>query len=320
MLRAFRWNLRVLSYISLVVGAFLIYNTIAVSVVRRRPEIGVLRALGASRRWVFWLFLCEALLFGLAGSLAGIALGRLMAEGAVGLIAETVNSLYVSSRPAAIAIGWPAVATAHDRGHSGGAGSRRWRPRVKPCRWLRWKRWARGAHEHHARTHAAPESDLGRTASRLSRSPISQVGPVDGKPIAGYAATLLAIAAMALAAPAVVTGLAARDAKRRAVIVRPGRHAGRARTGGLAGANVRDRGGPRDSRCHDGQRRHHGGKFSRNRHRLAQYAIARRPVCGAGRQGWSGRTSRAFGGSARRRFVAPGRRGRGRFSCARIRI
>ena len=40
MLRAFRWNLRVLGYISLVVGAFLIYNTIAVSVVRRRAEIG----------------------------------------------------------------------------------------------------------------------------------------------------------------------------------------------------------------------------------------------------------------------------------------
>src|SRR5260370_1378245 len=36
MLAAFRWNLRLLSYISLVVGAFLIYNTISVSVVRRR--------------------------------------------------------------------------------------------------------------------------------------------------------------------------------------------------------------------------------------------------------------------------------------------
>ncbi len=46
MLRAFRWNLRVLSYISLVVGAFLIYNTISVSVVRRRAEIGILRAIG----------------------------------------------------------------------------------------------------------------------------------------------------------------------------------------------------------------------------------------------------------------------------------
>ena len=48
MLRAFRWNLRILSYISLLVGAFLIYNTIAVSVVRRRTEIGILRAVGTS--------------------------------------------------------------------------------------------------------------------------------------------------------------------------------------------------------------------------------------------------------------------------------
>src|SRR5207253_6614950 len=112
MLAAFRWNLRLLSYSSLVVEAFLIYNTISVSVVRRRPEIGILRALGAGRRWILWLFLGESLLFGLVGSLAGIALGRLMAEAAVGLIAQTVNSLYVSSRPAAVALGAPAVAMA----------------------------------------------------------------------------------------------------------------------------------------------------------------------------------------------------------------
>ena len=46
MLRAFRWNLRVLSYISLVVGAFLIYNTISISVVRRRGGIGMLARSG----------------------------------------------------------------------------------------------------------------------------------------------------------------------------------------------------------------------------------------------------------------------------------
>src|SRR5260370_2484367 len=44
--RPLRWNLRVLSYISLVVGAFLIYNTISVSVVRRPAAIGILRAIG----------------------------------------------------------------------------------------------------------------------------------------------------------------------------------------------------------------------------------------------------------------------------------
>ena len=102
MLRAFRWNLRVLSYISLVVGAFLIYNTISISVVRRRPEIGILRAIGAARVHIFFLFLAEALLVGIAGSALGVALGRAMAEGLVGLIAQTVNALYTSSRPAAI--------------------------------------------------------------------------------------------------------------------------------------------------------------------------------------------------------------------------
>ena len=60
MLSAFRWNLRILSYVALVVGAFLIFNTISVSVVRRRPEIGIVRALGASRSAVLRRFLGEA--------------------------------------------------------------------------------------------------------------------------------------------------------------------------------------------------------------------------------------------------------------------
>ncbi|MBV8709052.1 MAG: ABC transporter permease, partial [Acidobacteriaceae bacterium] len=41
MLSAFRWNLHVLSYIALLVGGFLIYNTLSISVVRRRSEIGI---------------------------------------------------------------------------------------------------------------------------------------------------------------------------------------------------------------------------------------------------------------------------------------
>ncbi|MBI3666650.1 MAG: ABC transporter permease [Acidobacteria bacterium] len=102
MLSAFRWNLRVLSYISLVVGAFLIYNTIGISVVRRRTEIGVMRALGATRAGVMSAFLAEAAFFGAAGSVLGLGVGRLMAQGAVELLAATVQALYVSSRPAPI--------------------------------------------------------------------------------------------------------------------------------------------------------------------------------------------------------------------------
>ena len=106
MLDAFRWNLRVLSYIALIVGAFLIYNTISVSVVRRRVEIGVVRALGATKGSVLAAFLGEAACFGAVGGALGIALGRLLAAGAVGMVSATVDSLYVSSRPAPVAITW----------------------------------------------------------------------------------------------------------------------------------------------------------------------------------------------------------------------
>ncbi len=107
MLAAFRWNLRVLSYIALVVGAFLIYNTISVSVVRRRTEIGILRSLGTTRGGVLLAFLGEAACFGLLGAALGLAFGRILAESAVQLVSITVESLYVSSRPGAIELTWP---------------------------------------------------------------------------------------------------------------------------------------------------------------------------------------------------------------------
>src|SRR4029077_12412874 len=112
MLAAFRWNLKLLSYIALVVGAFLIYNTISVSVVRRRAEIGIVRALGASRGTVLAAFIGEAASLGLIGSLIGLPLGRVMASGAVKLMSATVEALYVSSRPGAIALGADSIALA----------------------------------------------------------------------------------------------------------------------------------------------------------------------------------------------------------------
>lgn len=102
MLSAFRWNLRILSCIALLVGAFLIYNTISISVVRRRAEIGILRALGASKQLIFAAFVFESALFAILGSAIGIVLGRFMAIGAVRLVGATVQALYVSSVPAAI--------------------------------------------------------------------------------------------------------------------------------------------------------------------------------------------------------------------------
>jgi putative ABC transport system permease protein len=96
MLASFELNLGALSLFSLLVGMFLIYNTVAASVVRRRVETGILRALGATRFEVQCLFLGEALIFGVAGVLLGIVGGTLLARFLLGReIARVISTLYM---------------------------------------------------------------------------------------------------------------------------------------------------------------------------------------------------------------------------------
>jgi len=202
MLRAFRWNLRVLSYISLVVGAFLIYNTISVSVVRRRAEIGILRALGASRAALLGLFLAEALVLGLAGAALGVGLGRLLAGGAVGMIAGTVNALYTTSRPAPVELTFAEVWIGMGAGAVvallSALAPAREAIEVPPTEAM-----SRGAHEHRARLRWRRGLGWSLVLAALAAA-ASQAAPLDGKPVGGYLAALLAVGATALAAPAVV--------------------------------------------------------------------------------------------------------------------
>ena len=94
MILAFQWNLTALSLLALVVGMFLIYQTMTFSVVQRRPLIGSLRALGVTRAEVFALVMSEALVIGVVGTLAGLALGLVMAQGLLRLVTRTINDLY----------------------------------------------------------------------------------------------------------------------------------------------------------------------------------------------------------------------------------
>lgn len=94
MTRAFRTNLTALSLLALVVGMFLIYNTMTFSVVQRRGLLGRLRAVGITRRELFALVLGEALVLGIVGTVAGLLLGIILGRGLVGLITQTLNDLY----------------------------------------------------------------------------------------------------------------------------------------------------------------------------------------------------------------------------------
>jgi putative ABC transport system permease protein len=205
MLRAFRWNLQVLSYIGLVVGAFLIYNTISVSVVRRRPEIGILRAFGAARKTVLAIFLSEAILFGAAGAALGLLIGRVLAESMVALISQTVRSLYTSSAPSPIHLGATEIALAFAAGLSVAMLSA-WAPAREAMRITPVEAMGRGSREVRARLHVQRKLWFAAGLSALAWL-ASLAGPIDGRPILGYCAALLCVAAAAFAAPALVAGV-----------------------------------------------------------------------------------------------------------------
>ncbi|KAM3098331.1 ABC transporter permease [Phormidesmis sp. 146-12] len=94
MTAAFELNLTALSLLALVVGMFLIYNTVTFSVIQRRPIFGILRCIGVTQGQLFTLILGEAAIFSTIGSLLGVALGIVLGRSIVGLITQTINDFY----------------------------------------------------------------------------------------------------------------------------------------------------------------------------------------------------------------------------------
>jgi putative ABC transport system permease protein len=84
----FRMALLAFGGIALFVGAFVIANTLSITIAQRVREFATLRTLGASRRQVLGSVILEALVIGLVASVAGLFLGLLLARG--------LNSLFVS--------------------------------------------------------------------------------------------------------------------------------------------------------------------------------------------------------------------------------
>lgn len=79
---------------ALIIGLFLVYNALAVSVTERRHDIGVLRAVGATRGQVAGLFALEAGLLGLAGSAVGVPLGLGLVYVALQPLQDTLRDVF----------------------------------------------------------------------------------------------------------------------------------------------------------------------------------------------------------------------------------
>jgi len=104
MTRSFEYNLLSLTFIALMVGMFLIYNTMTITVIRRRPEIGTLRALGVSSKQILSIFTLEALTFGLIGTTLGIAAGILFAQGTLNAVSQTFEHFYFKEPMEAVSV------------------------------------------------------------------------------------------------------------------------------------------------------------------------------------------------------------------------
>jgi len=78
--RAYRVNLDMLALVALLTGAFLVFATQALAVMRRRPQLALLRALGVTRGELTLAVLAEGAAVGAAGGIAGTLLGVLIAR------------------------------------------------------------------------------------------------------------------------------------------------------------------------------------------------------------------------------------------------
>jgi len=208
MVRAFRVNLTALGLIALVVGVYFVYNTLSISVLRRRADIGTVRALGASARSVFAVFLAEGAALGVAGSALGLGLGAVLARAALAAVGGTATEIYLPSAhprldldPGVLAVAFllgvaastlSAVAPAFEAA------------RVPPAAAMR-----HGSVEAARRRTTKPLAAAGAlllAAAALATLP----GPVRGLPLWGFVSVFLVVAGTSLLAPFAVMAVAGR--------------------------------------------------------------------------------------------------------------
>jgi putative ABC transport system permease protein len=96
LIASFRYNLQFITFLAVLVGVFMLYNTIFISVVKRRTEIGVIRALGMNKRTVVFLFTIQGLIHGFAGSFLGIFVGQFFSYFSVMAVEKTVSTFHRS--------------------------------------------------------------------------------------------------------------------------------------------------------------------------------------------------------------------------------
>ena len=205
MVRAFQLNLATLSAVGLLVGLLIVYNTVSFTVVRKRWEIGIMRAIGMSRRGVTGLFLVQAAVMGLVGGVLGSGLGVALARGLAAILSRTVSDLYA---PVSMA-GHAALAVSPGRIGQGlvvgmlvsMAGALL--PSLKAGRTVPSRALAPGSYEVEQHLHAGRLAWVGIGGLSLAGL-LALPGPIDGLPLFGYASAFCLLLGLSFFAPGIV--------------------------------------------------------------------------------------------------------------------
>ncbi len=107
---AFMTNLTAMSLLALLVGLFLIYNSVSFSVLQRRALIGNLRALGVTRGGMLALILVEAAVIGSFAAALGVVGGILLGDRLLVLVSQSINDLYFRLNVTAVMVSPVSVA------------------------------------------------------------------------------------------------------------------------------------------------------------------------------------------------------------------
>ncbi|MGL1833735.1 FtsX-like permease family protein [Rhodocyclaceae bacterium SMB388] len=203
--RAYRVNLTMLAAIALLTGAFLVFSTQYLSVVRRSRELAFLRAMGMERHLVMRGLLLEGAALGLVGGLLGIALAHGLAALAFSLVGGDLGAGYFAHvTPSARFMPGASLVYLVLGVAAGVAGA--W----LPARHAASQQPAQGLRAGNERDLLAARPRWRATALCLVFGLLACVpGPVGGIPVFGYVAVALVLAAAVLALPGVVGLLAA---------------------------------------------------------------------------------------------------------------
>lgn len=190
--RAYRVNLDVLALVALLTGAFVVFATQWLSILRRRGALGLLRALGVTSAELRRALLAEALAGGLVGSVLGMLLGTLLAGALLHHLGADLGNLQLAAIGASLRLqalpllGYAALGTT--AAMAGGALPAWQAARRAPALLLK-----PGDAED---DRAAMRTTLPGAALALAGAALAWLPPVGGLPLAGY----LAIACLLLGA------------------------------------------------------------------------------------------------------------------------